>query len=177
MITLSDGHITVREFDLKDKKKLAELCNNRRVWDNLRDLIPFPYSEGDAENFIRSSLHQNPPLNFAIDYKSEFSGVIGLVKQSDVYRLSAEIGYWIGEPYWGKGIATSAVKLVLNYGFSKLRLERIFASVFDYNIISQKVLIKAGFKQEGISRCSVLKNDSLHDEIHFGIVRNDFYSN
>ena len=92
---------------------------------------------------------------------------IGLTIQKDVYKKSAEIGYWIGEPFWGNGIATKAVELITEYGFNKLALNRVYAGVFEYNITSMKVLEKNGYKKEGIFKNAILKNDKVYDEHRF----------
>jgi ribosomal-protein-alanine N-acetyltransferase len=134
---LTDNQLKLRAFRDSDSKRLAELCNNKRIWDNLRDYIPFPYTENNANDFIKYCQRENPQFTFAIEYNGEFVGTIGLVRQTDVYKLSAEIGYWIGEPYWGMGIATKAVRLITEYGFSTLGLVRIYAGVFDFNKASQ----------------------------------------
>jgi [ribosomal protein S5]-alanine N-acetyltransferase len=161
--------IILREFRDSDKDKLATLCNNKKIWNNVRDLLPYPYSEENAKEFIKACKEENPQVNFAIQYKDEFVGCIGLVKQSDVYKKSAEIGYWIGEPYWGLGIATKAVGLIVDYGFHTLGFIRIYSGVFDFNKASQKVLEKNGFALEGIFKKSVYKNGSIIDEYRYAI--------
>ncbi len=167
MIQLRDDNIALREFRDSDSFKLATLCNNNKIHDNLRDLIPFPYLEQDAKYFINLCRNENPKTNLAIEFNGEFAGVIGLGLQTDVYKLSAEIGYWLGEPFWGKGIATRAVRLMLDYGFSTLGVVRIYSSVFDYNKPSQRVLEKAGFELEGIFRKAVFKNAKIYDEYRY----------
>ena len=92
------------------------------------------------------------------------------MKQVDVYRKSAEIGYWIGEPYWGKGIATEAAKLITAYGFEQLELLKIFSAVFDFNKASQRVLEKAGYKLEAIIEKAICKNHKLCDEYRYGCI-------
>ena len=152
---------------MTDKWQLAELANNKKVWDNLRDYIPFPYDESDAESFIDHTSKEDPRQTFAIIYKDQFAGVVGLVPQNDVYRKSAEIGYWIGEPYWRKGIATKAVELITEYGFGTLDLNRIYAGIFDFNVGSMRVLERNGFKKEGVFKNAVLKNNKVCDEHRF----------
>jgi RimJ/RimL family protein N-acetyltransferase len=159
--------IKIRALKISDKAELAKLANNKKVWDNLRDYIPFPYKESDAEFFINLTNEENPKQTFGIEYKGKISGVIGLVIQKDVYKKSAEIGYWIGEPFWGNGIATKAVKLITEYGFDKLNLNRIYTGVFEYNTASMKVLEKNGFEKEGIFKNAILKNDKICDEHRF----------
>lgn len=166
-------NITLRKFQNPDSARLAQLCNNRKIWDNLRDFFPFPYTEKDATDFIIYCQDENPQYIFAIDYNSELVGTIGLVRQTDVYKLTAEIGYWIGEPYWGKGIATNAVKLLVDYGFSKLGFARIYTGVFDFNKASQRVLEKAGFKLECIAEKSILKNNKIRNEYRYSLINKD----
>jgi RimJ/RimL family protein N-acetyltransferase len=160
----------LREFRSEDAKRLAELCNNKKIWDNLRDYIPHPYTGKDAEEFISSCRNENPQLTFAIEIDGEFAGSIGLVKQKDVYRLSAEIGYWLGEPYWGKGIMTEAVRQVTGYGFGRLELVRIYTCVFDFNRASQRVLEKAGYSLECISEKALVKNGRICGEYRYSIL-------
>ncbi len=171
MTELQQGNLTVREFRDSDKVALASLCNNPKIHNNLRDIIPFPYLEKDAEYFINLCGNERVKTNFAIEFEGEFVGVIGFGLQTDVYRLSAEIGYWIGEPFWGKGIATRAVKLLVEYGFLHLGLVRIYSSVFDYNKASQRVMEKAGFLLEGIFRKAIFKNGKICDEYRYAILK------
>jgi len=156
--------VNIRPLEFSDKSELARLINNKSVWDNLRDYIPFPYSEKDADFFISLTKEESPQQSFAIDFKEKLCGVIGLLIRKDVYRRSAEIGYWLGEPYWGLGIATKAVGLITKYGFEELNLNRIYAGVFEYNVASMKVLEKNGFEKEGIFRNAILKNNQVYDE-------------
>ncbi len=162
-----EGKIKIRNLKLSDKAELAKLANNKNVWDNLRDYIPYPYMESDAEFFIGLTNKENPKQTFGIEYKGKLSGVIGLVVQKDVYQKSAEIGYWIGEPFWGNGIATRAVELITKYGFDTLHLNRIYTGVFEYNIASMRVLEKNGFKKEGIFKNAIIKNNKVCDEHRF----------
>src|SRR6187549_716637 len=104
--------VILRPLTNNDSTELARLANNKKIWDNLRDFIPFPYTIDNAIFFINLTKQQDPQLNFAIEYDGQFCGVIGLAPQQDVYKKTAEIGYWIGEPFWNKGIATTAVNLI-----------------------------------------------------------------
>ena len=155
----------LRRLKITDASKIASLANNKKVWDNLRDYIPYPYEEKDADYFIGLTEKEDPHQTFGIiNSQTELCGVIGLVLQKDIYRLSAEIGYWLGEQYWGKGISTKAVELITTYGFEQLNLERIFTGVFDFNKASMRVLEKNGYTREGIFRMAVIKNGVLCDE-------------
>ena len=162
--------LKLREFRKTDKDRLVELCNNKKIWDNLRDYIPHPYSAKDAEDFISNCQKEDPVLTFAIEFRGSFTGCIGLVPQKDIYRFSAEIGYWVGEPFWGKGLATRAIQLIVDYGFQQLGMMRIYAGVFDSNKASQKVLEKAGFTFEGISEKAVFKNREFRNEYRYAKV-------
>jgi RimJ/RimL family protein N-acetyltransferase len=167
MTELQKAFVTLRGFKETDCNQLAKLCNNRKIWDNLRDFIPSPYSEQNAVDFIKICRLENPQVTFAIHYNEELAGCIGLVLQSDIYRLSAEIGYWIGEPFWGLGIATTAVELLTEYGFEQLKLIRIYSGVFEYNLASQRVLEKAGYKKEGVFEKSIIKNGVICNEYRY----------
>lgn len=157
----------LRPLEFSDKQSLAALANNKKIWDNLRDYIPYPYSEDDAEFFIDQTKREHPRQNFAIEHDGKLCGVIGLLVQKDVYQKTAEIGYWLGEPYWGKGIATKAVELMITYGFKELHLVRIYSGVFEYNVASMKVLEKNGFAKEGIFKKAIFKNGKIFDEHRF----------
>ena len=111
---------------------------------------------------------EDPQQTFGIRYEEELCGIISLHMQKDVYQKSAEIGYWIGEPFWGMGIATKAVEIITAYGFSELQLARIYAGVFDFNKASMSVLEKNGYEQEGIFRNAIFKNNRLCDEHRYG---------
>ena len=167
MVEFAAGPVRLRGFSSLDGKLLATLCNNKNIWDNVRDLLPNPYSEQDAIEFIARCQKENPPGTFAIEYKGQLAGCVGLGLQNDVYKLTAEIGYWIGEPYWGLGIATKAVGLLTDYGFNQLGLVRIYSGVFDFNKASQRVLEKSGFKLEGIFEKSFIKNGKIGDEYRY----------
>jgi RimJ/RimL family protein N-acetyltransferase len=139
----------------------------------LRDAFPHPYTLEDAEKFIANSTKKQPTEIFAIEYKGEYVGNIGLHKATDVYRKSAEIGYFLGEPYWNKGIMSQAVQLICEYGFKNLDIVRIHTGVFEFNTASQKVLEKCGFQKEGVFKKAICKNDIMYDEIRFALVKND----
>ncbi len=161
--------LVLRTPEFSDKHKIAEYCT-KKVWDNLRDFIPNPYTLYDAESFIRMSRLEDPQTTFAIEYENEFVGIISLVVQTDVYRINAEIGYWIAESYWGKGIISKAIPTIVKYGFEELGLKRIYAHVFDFNEASKKVLEKAGFSLEYIAKQAVIKNGLIIDECRYSML-------
>ncbi len=162
--------VRLRRLRRADIPELARLANNRKIWDNVRDYLPHPYYEKDAEFFITSKVSENPQVTFAIEYDGRFTGVIGLVPQTDVYAHNAEIGYWIGEEYWGKGITTRAVKLATEYAFNSLKLYRLYAGVFEHNQSSMRVLEKAGYTKEATLEGAVKKNGLIIDEVLYSII-------
>jgi [ribosomal protein S5]-alanine N-acetyltransferase len=164
---LISGDVKLRGFKKSDAPKMAELANNENVSRNLTDGFPHPYTLQHAEEFISRFLDQDPVTIFAIEYMGDYVGNIGLVKGTDIHRKSAEIGYFIGEPYWYKGITTTAVKLITEYGFKNLDIVRIHTGIFEYNAASQRVLEKCGFIKEGIFQKSVFKQGKLWDEVRF----------
>lgn len=171
MPILQENDILLRPLSDSDKYELARLANNKKIWDNVRDYFPFPYTESHAENFIMLLKSENPEVTFAIEYQRKLAGVIGLVPQNDVYRKTAEIGYWIGEQFWGKGIATAATKLITQYGLYELDFARLHTGVFEYNIASMKVLEKCGYKKDGIFEKAVFKNKKLWDEHRYSKIK------
>lgn len=173
MIIAIDGDVILRELEEKDLPKLAEYANNKKVSVNLRDTFPNPYSIDDAKFFFELKRKENPKTTFAIEYKGEIIGNIGLIQGEDVYRNSAELGFFIGEPFWNKGIVTKAVNLIVKYGFEKLQKIRIFSCVFEFNTASQRVLEKCGFEKEAVFKKSITKNGKIYDEIRFAKIRED----
>lgn len=163
--------VQLRKFELSDAPILQRLCNNKKIAEKVRDLFPHPYTLQDAEFFIGLCSKEEPQVTFAIEYDGELAGAVGLVPQSDIYRKTAEIGYWIGEPYWGKGIATEAVRMLVDYGFNKLNLIRIYTGVFENNPASCRVLEKAGFTREAVFKKAVIKNGMIMDEVRYSILK------
>jgi ribosomal-protein-alanine N-acetyltransferase len=142
---------------------LAQHADNRDVWINLRDRMPHPYSVKDARRWIAGVQEQRPRVSFIIDLDGEAIGGIGLTLGEDIERCSAEVGYWLGSQYWGRGIATSALARICQYAFEELGFLRIFATPLVWNPASLRVLEKAGFQQEGIMRSACIKNGQVVD--------------
>ncbi len=173
MIALIDYDVVLRELTEADIPKLAEYANNEKVSINLRDAFPSPYTFEDAKRFIEMVDKQDPKTLFAIEYNGNYVGNISLSLGSDVYRKSAEIGYFIGEPFWNKGIASKAVRLITKYGFEKFDIVRIYTGIFEYNKPSQRVLEKCGFVKEAVFKKSIFKKGEFYDEIRFALLKND----
>jgi len=167
--------VTIRHIEKQDVEQLARLGDNKKIWDNLRDYIPHPYTLKDAEDFIKMLSESDPVTTFAVCYDAVFAGVMGYNLQTDIYRESAEIGYWLGEEFWGKGIASRAIMLVIDHAFNTLDLKRLYTAVFDYNVGSRRVLEKAGFQYEGRAIKSIIKNGEYHDEIKFGLLNPKYF--
>ena len=168
MLSFTLEPVTIRPFTDADIPPMALLANNIRIWNNVRDRFPHPYTEKDALDFVRQTQKEKPRHNFAVTYEDAFAGVIGLMPQTDVYHRSAEVGYWLGEPYWYKGVAPKAVALITQYAFEQLQLARVYAGVFEYNTASMRVLEKCGFQLEGILKKAICKNSQLWNEHRYG---------
>ncbi len=157
-------NIVLRPYTLEYAESLASIANNRKISKNLRDGFSYPYSIEDAKNFITMCMEKEVQTVFAIIYKGKLAGSIGLHPLEDVYRHTAEIGYFIGEAFWGKGIATKSVEMLTKFGFESLHLIRIFAGIFETNKASMHVLEKNGFVLECIKRKAVIKDNIILDE-------------
>jgi [ribosomal protein S5]-alanine N-acetyltransferase len=165
-------NIQLRPWELTDLENLVRYANNLRIAQNLTDSFPFPYTFRDGENFIARVNANIPVTVFAIIFNEEAIGSIGLFPQQDIFRKNAELGYWLAEPFWGKGIMVEAVKQTVQFGFNNLPLDRIFARPFGTNLASQKVLEKAGFVLEATLKGTILKNGVVLDEMIYAVRRN-----
>jgi RimJ/RimL family protein N-acetyltransferase len=165
------GEWCVRSLVAGDAESITKYANNRNIWINLRDRFPYPYTRADAEGFIAAAWAQRPETDFAIASRSEAIGGIGFHPQADVHRLTAEIGYWLGEPFWGRGIATQALRELSDWIFANTPLVRLFAHVFAWNPASARVLEKAGYELEGRMRSSVIKDGKITDQLMYGRLR------
>lgn len=174
MIILQTDRFTVREFVPEDAPSVAKYANNRKIWEQVRDQLPHPYKLEDAEGFIRMVNERQPPNAFAIVIEGEAAGAIGVHPQNDVYRYSAELGYWLGEPFWGRGLMTEIVKGVVGIAFERFNIWRIYAGVFSSNPASMRVLEKAGFQKEGLLRQATFKDGKVLDEVRYALLKEDF---
>jgi RimJ/RimL family protein N-acetyltransferase len=156
-----------------DQHDLVRHANNRRVWLGLRDRFPHPYTLRDAEAFLARGYAQNPPTGLAIAVDDRPVGGIGLMLGHDVERISAEIGYWLGEEYWGRGIATAAVGSLTKTAFATFELNRLFAVPYADNAASIRVLVKAGYRHEGTLLASAIKDGRIRDQELFAITRRE----
>ncbi len=152
------NNISLRPFLITDSKSLAKHANNRLIWQNLRDRFPFPYSEIDANHFIQAVSTISPITEFAIDVNGEAIGAAGLLLKDDIYKGNGEIGYWIGQDYWGKGFGTWVVKELTRIAFNEFKLRRVYAKVFENNIASVRILEKNGFVKEATLKSVIVKD-------------------
>ncbi|HEY7517692.1 MAG TPA: GNAT family N-acetyltransferase [Methylomirabilota bacterium] len=165
------GVCEVRSWRPGDAASIVEHANNRKVWVNLRDRFPHPYTASDARDFLKSVLSARPETNFAIDVDGAAVGGIAYRVQSDVERIGAELGYWLGEKFWGRGIATAAVRAVTEHALATPGLLRVFALPFAHNRASARVLEKAGFALEGVLRSSAMKDGRVLDQLLYARIR------
>jgi len=169
----SSEDIRLRPWRDGDQTDLVRHANNRKVWLGLRDQFPHPYTLTDADAFLARLRAQDPVTIFAITVEDRPVGGIGLVLSSDVDRISAEIGYWLGEEYWGRGIATAAVRILTRQAFQTFALNRIFAIPYADNAGSIRVLVKARYRHEGTLLASAIKDGRIRDQELFAITRQE----
>jgi len=161
----------LRPWREEDAGSLARYANNRKIWLNLRDAFPHPYSVSDAKRFIRMTEEKSGVTIFAIEVNGEAVGSIGYHQNSDVERVSAEIGYWLGEPFWNRGITTEAVKAVTKHAIDQHQLTRVYAVPFEWNTASFfRVLEKAGYRLEGRMHRSAMKDGKIIDQLLYAYV-------
>lgn len=161
----------VRSWRLGDAESIVRHANNRKIWLNLRDRFPHPYTDTDAQDYLKQVLSTEPETNFAIDLAGEAVGGIGFVLGTDVERHSAEVGCWLGESMWGRGIATAALKGATGHAMANYDLWRVFAVPFSENAASIRVLEKAGFVREGLMRRSAIKDRRILDQVLYAFIR------
>lgn len=165
-------HSTVRPWASADAESLRRHANNRRVSMHLRDRFPFPYEIHHAAGFLGWIAQQPAPTVWAIEVNGEAAGGIGLERQSDVERVSAEIGYWLGESLWGRGIVTEALVAVTKAAFARYELTRIYAVPFADHDASVRVLEKAGYVREGRMKQSAIKDGRIRDQLLYAAYKN-----
>ncbi|MEO8602208.1 MAG: GNAT family protein [bacterium] len=161
----------VRSYVAADAAALVRYANNAAVARGLRERFPHPYTRADAETFLRGVAAALVDSDFAIATPAEVIGGIGVQRQADVHRLTAEVGYWLGEPFWGRGIATRALAAMSEWLFATTPLERLFACVFETNPASARVLEKAGYSFEGRMRRAVFKDGRVLDQLLYARLR------
>ena len=159
----------LRKWKMTDLDSLVKYANNPRIAANLTDAFPYPYTEDNGKSFIEMANDANPTFIFCIDVDGEAVGAIGLHIQGDIHVKNMELGYWLAEPFWGKGIMTEAIKEMVEYGFKTWDITRIYARPFGRNIGSQTALERAGFTLEARFEKTLYKNHQFEDELVYAI--------
>ena len=167
MVILQGERCLVRAWQKGDATSLVEHANNLNVAKYLRDRFPHPYTLKDARDFLKHAVSAGDPTNLAIEVDGAAVGAIGYVPGRDVERFAAEIGYWLGEAHWGKGIVSEAVRLVTDHAFGEMGYLRLFALPFADNVGSIRVLEKAGYEREGLLRASAVKFGEPKDQLMY----------
>jgi [ribosomal protein S5]-alanine N-acetyltransferase len=170
--------IVLRPWSIDDAVRLASIADNKNIGDKLRDGFPFPYSTEDAVNWLESILPENiPPRFFAILENGIVVGSIGIVSKTDIYRKNFEIGYFLDEKFWGRGIITRAIKAATSYAFNNFDVIRIYAEPFADNQGSRRALEKAGYTLEATLKNYVVKNDIIKDSCIYSVLREEYKYN
>jgi len=157
---------TIRDWRATDAESLARHANNRRIWLMVRDRFPHPYTIDDAKNFLQRAMAENETEKFyCIEISGLAAGGIGFKPGQDVHRHTAEIGYWLGEEFWGHGIMSEVVPAFVDYCFEKFPLNRVAAQAYSSNPASARILEKAGFVLEGRLRKHVIKDRQILDSL------------
>lgn len=155
---------TLRPLTMADAQDLATFANNKKIWLQLRNYFPQPYWVMDAMRFLEKIDQQKPIMTFAIEVQGRCAGVISGERLHDIYKHNVEIGYWLGEPFWGRGIATEVVGAFTTVLLELDDVQRVQAGVFHTNKASMRVLEKAGFHLEAVHKNKVLKAGQMLDE-------------
>ncbi len=171
---LEGTRCVVRPWRMADAEALVRHANNVNVARQLRDRFPHPYAKADANAFLKAAVSDRDSSNLAIEVGGEAVGAIGYVIGTDVERYSAEIGYWLGEAYWARGIATEAVVLLTDHAFAAVNLLRLFALPFADNAGSMRVLEKAGYAREAVLKSSSVKHGRPRDQALYARINPDW---
>ncbi len=172
-LVTENSSIGLRPLEKRDIPDLVRHANNPQIAYFVRDQFPSPYTDQAARAFLDMQPQSGLPQNLAITDQDRLIGMMGAVPQGDVYRLSAEFGYWVSKDYWGKGIATAAARVFVPWLFTHSELIRLYAHVFSFNPASRRVLEKSGFTYEGCSRDAVIKGGKIYDEHRYAILKRD----
>jgi [ribosomal protein S5]-alanine N-acetyltransferase len=165
------GDVKVRSWRKDDLKALVHHANNAKIAANLRDQFPHPYTRRDGIDFLEYAQAQEPECSFSIEYEGEAVGGVGFLLGRDIARLTAEMGYWLSEEFWGRGIVTRAVTAASDWALDHYNLTRVYAQAFAPNAASIRVLEKSGFEREGLMRRSAVKDGVILDQVLFSKVR------
>ena len=165
----------IRKWRLSDAADLAAALSNKNILNNLRDGLPYPYTEKDGEEYICAMLSadENSIFSFAVTADDKVIGSASVSRQGNIHRRTGELGYYIAEKHWGNGIMTNAVKQICKYVFANSDIIRIYAEPFAYNAASCRVLEKAGFRYEGVLRSNAVKNGKILDMKMYALLKTE----
>ncbi len=168
-----DMNFQLNDWQIEYAKSIAKYANNKKISNNLRNIFPYPYTIEDARWYANECIHADPTRQCVkvITVEGQAVGCIGVSIQDDVHCKSAEIGYWLGVPFWNKGIMTKAIRQMSKIAFEQLDIVRIFAEPFAYNTGSRKSLEKAGYQLEGVMRKSIYKNGNIYDSCIYSLIK------
>jgi [ribosomal protein S5]-alanine N-acetyltransferase len=169
-VRIECGNFVVRNWARADRESLLKHANNRKVWRNLGHVFPHPYAADDAERWFAHLEAMPQPTHWAIEAEGQAVGSVGVILRDGIYEKSAAFGYWLGEAYWGRGIATQVVKAVAPYAMTRFGLVRLESPVFAWNPASMRVLEKCGFVREGVARANVFKDGQIIDQVIYALV-------
>ena len=170
MLSIDCGPCVLRRWRTDDLDSLVRNADDREVWLTLRDRFPHPYTIDAGRGWLAAASVEDPPTALAIDVGGEAVGGIGVIPGADVNRHTAELGYWLGRAWWGRGLATAAVGRFVPWAAETFGFLRLFAEVFETNPASMRVLEKCGFQREGVLRSHAHKDGRYLDEVVYGIV-------
>lgn len=174
-LRLDCGLCTLRSWEPGDRSSLIQHANSPNVALNLRDSFPSPYTEDDAITWLEQMTGPLAGRHWAIDVEGAAVGGIGLTPEDDLHQGTTEIGYWLGEAWWGRGIATAAVATLTRHALTRLGFRRVYATTLLRNAASQRVLEKAGYVREGVLRRSAIKQGVVLDQAIYSFVDTDLY--
>jgi ribosomal-protein-alanine N-acetyltransferase len=172
-LTTSIPTCVLRPWNTGDKANLLRFANNRKIWRNLTHMFPSPYTEEDADHWLQIVTEFAPHTHFAIEVDGVAVGGIGAAPLEGIFASTSEFGYWLGEPYWGKGIVTAAARTMVAHTFAHLACERLEAAVFEWNPASMRVPEKAVFSQEGVLKRSAFKDGQFIARHMYAITKAD----
>jgi len=135
--------------------------------------FPHPYTRADAEWWVQFAVSQEPETNFAIEIAGEAVGGIGVTLRDDIERVAVELGYWLGQPFWGRGVMTVAVRAMTQYAFETFPITRVYALPYAHNDASIRVLEKCGYMREGVLRRHVIKDGVVQDQVVYALTDED----
>jgi RimJ/RimL family protein N-acetyltransferase len=170
-LRLDCGSCVVRDWKRADKAALLRVANNRKVWRNLMHVFPHPYTDADADAWFDLLDKTTPRTHWAVEVDGSAAGGIGIDRGEGVHARTARFGYWLGEPYWGRGVMSAAARATADYVFEHFDVARLEAPVFEWNPASMRVLEKCGFVREAVLRRSILKDGELIDAVLYARVR------